>query len=80
MARLKNVSTVMVTVGPNSTSNSEPWLQAGKQVALLPNQEFVIFNEDLEKSKGFAFYSLTVLSEYLTGQKSPLLRPSPTRL
>ena len=52
MARIKNVSTKLLIIGPGGPGQAESWLADGKQLVLQPNDEKVMFDEDLEKSPG----------------------------
>jgi hypothetical protein len=52
MAKIKNVSTKLILIGPGGPGQPEAWLQPGQQLVLAPNQEKVLFDEDLERSPG----------------------------
>jgi len=55
MARIKNVSTELLIIGPGGSNTGEPWLPAGVTLVMQPGDEKVLYDEDLETSKGLAF-------------------------
>ena len=52
MAKIKNVSTKLLIIGPGGPGQPESWLPAGQQLVLAPDAEKVLFDEDLERSPG----------------------------
>jgi len=61
MARIRNVSSGMILIGPGSPENhNEPWLPAGVQLVMQPNAganpdlDKILFNDDLAQSRGLA--------------------------
>lgn len=61
MARIRNLSTIEVLVGPGGAENfSDPYLKEGQEIALAPNSganpalDHIMFNADLAQSKTLA--------------------------
>jgi len=57
MAKLKNVTSELLLIGPGGVGpGQEPWLAAGVQVVFNPGDEKIFYDEDIEKSKALVSF------------------------